>query len=874
MKNYYNYDKEKVLSEFETDLKGISVAEAKKRLEKYGANEIQEGEKKSVLKIFLEQYTDFLVIILILAGIVSAFLGDVESALVIFVVITMNAILGTVQQVKADKSLESLKALSSPVAKVIRDGEKISINSKDVVPGDIVLAEAGDYICADGRIIENYNIKVDESSLTGESISVEKDDTTIEGEVPVGDRKNMVFSGSFVTYGRAEFVVTGTGMDTELGKVAKLLKDTKTKKTPLQQNLDNFGKKLSMIIIVICAILFAVSIFRGDEVIDAFMFAVALAVAAIPEALSSIVTIVLSFGTQKMAKENAIVRKLHAVEGLGSVSIICSDKTGTLTQNKMTVKKYSVNNTVVNEGEADFSKVTDREILYMSILCNDAENKDGNEIGDPTEVALINFGNKYGYDYNDVRSKYPRISEIAFDSDRKLMSTLNVVDGKNTMITKGAVDVLMNRVKYIEKNGEILDITDEDKNKVSEINESFSRNGLRVLAFAKKYTDSKEIGLDDENDMIFVGLISMMDPPREESRDAVLECIGAGIRPVMITGDHKVTASAIAKEIGILKNDSEAVDGAEIDSMTDEELQNYVDKISVYARVSPEHKIRIVRAWQNRGNIVAMTGDGVNDAPALKQADIGVAMGITGSEVAKDSADVVLADDNFATIVKAVENGRNLYINIKNSIKFLLSGNTAGILAVLYASLMGLSVPFAPVHLLFINLLTDSLPAIALGVEPHSKSVMNDKPRPINESILTKDFIIDVIREGIVICIGTMVSYYIGLNAGGSGLAMTMAFSTLCLSRLIHGFNCKSKEPVVFTKKMFNNIYIWGAFFVGFVLLNLVLLVPVLFDLFEITQLTTNLLFTIYGVSLLTFVVNQIIKFIIGKFKKRKRDVL
>ncbi|MBO8434283.1 MAG: cation-translocating P-type ATPase [Tyzzerella sp.] len=867
MKNYYNYDKEKVLSEFETDLKGISVAEAKKRLEKYGANEIQEGEKKSVLKIFLEQYTDFLVIILILAGIVSAFLGDVESALVIFVVITMNAILGTVQQVKADKSLESLKALSSPVAKVIRDGEKISINSKDVVVGDIVLAEAGDYICADGRIIENYNIKVDESSLTGESISVEKDDTTIEGEVPVGDRKNMVFSGSFVTYGRAEFVVTGTGMDTELGKVAKLLKDTKTKKTPLQQNLDNFGKKLSMIIIVICAILFAVSIFRGDEVIDAFMFAVALAVAAIPEALSSIVTIVLSFGTQKMAKENAIVRKLHAVEGLGSVSIICSDKTGTLTQNKMTVKKYSVNNTVVNEGEADFSKVTDREILYMSILCNDAENKDGNEIGDPTEVALINFGNKYGYDYNDVRSKYPRISEIAFDSDRKLMSTLNVVDGKNTMITKGAVDVLMNRVKYIEKNGEILDITDEDKNKVSEINESFSRNGLRVLAFAKKYTDSKEIGLDDENDMIFVGLISMMDPPREESRDAVLECIGAGIRPVMITGDHKVTASAIAKEIGILKNDSEAVDGAEIDSMTDEELQNYVDKISVYARVSPEHKIRIVRAWQNRGNIVAMTGDGVNDAPALKQADIGVAMGITGSEVAKDSADVVLADDNFATIVKAVENGRNLYINIKNSIKFLLSGNTAGILAVLYASLMGLSVPFAPVHLLFINLLTDSLPAIALGVEPHSKSVMNDKPRPINESILTKDFIIDVIREGIVICIGTMVSYYIGLNAGGSGLAMTMAFSTLCLSRLIHGFNCKSKEPVIFTKKMFNNIYIWGAFFIGFILLNLVLLVPVLFDLFEITPLTTNLLFTIYGVSLLTFVANQIIKFIICKVK-------
>lgn len=867
MKNYYNYEKEQILKELKTQKTGISKKEADERLSRYGKNEIQEGEKKSVLKIFLEQYTDFLVIILIAAALISAFLGDIESSAVIFVVITMNAILGTVQQIKADKSLESLKALSSPVAKVIRDGEKISIDSKDVVIGDIVIAEAGDYICADGRIIENYNIKVDESSLTGESISVEKEDINIDGEVPVGDRKNMVFSGSFVTYGRAEFVVTGTGMDTELGKVAKLLKDTKTKKTPLQQNLDNFGKKLSIIILIICGILFAVSIFRGDPVIDAFMFAVALAVAAIPEALSSIVTIVLSFGTQKMAKENAIVRKLHAVEGLGSVSIICSDKTGTLTQNKMTVKKYSVNNEVIDEDKSDFSRKEDKEILYMSILCNDAENKDGNEIGDPTEVALINFGNKYGYDYTEIREKYKRVGEIAFDSDRKLMSTVNIIDGTKTMVTKGAVDVLMNRVKYIVKNGEIVDITNDDKLKIAEINESFSRNGLRVLAFAKKYVDKDEIGLEDENDMIFVGLISMMDPPREESKDAVSECISAGIRPVMITGDHKVTASAIAKEIGILKNESEAVDGAEIDNMTDEELQNYVDKISVYARVSPEHKIRIVRAWQNRGNIVAMTGDGVNDAPALKQADIGVAMGITGSEVAKDAADVVLADDNFATIVKAVENGRNLYINIKNSIKFLLSGNTAGILAVLYASLVGLAVPFAPVHLLFINLLTDSLPAIALGVEPHSKSVMNDKPRPVNESILTKDFIIDVLREGIVICLGTMAAYYIGLNAGGAGMAMTMAFSTLCLSRLIHGFNCKSKEPVIFTKKMLNNKYIWAAFFVGFILLNVVLIVPALFGLFEITPLTTSLLFTVYGLSFATFVVNQAIKFILTKIK-------
>ena len=862
MNEYYNLKKEEVLEKFLVNKNGLSENEVQERINKYGNNEIQEEDKKNIFKIFLEQYKDFLVIILIIAAVISAFLGDVESALVIFVVITMNAILGTVQQINADKSLASLKALSSPIAKVIRNNQKISVNSRDVVPGDIVIAEAGDYICADGRIIENYNIKVDESSLTGESLSVEKEDCIISSNVPVGDRKNMLFSGSFVTYGRAEFVVTGTGMNTEIGKVAKLLKDTKTKKTPLQQNLDNFGKKLSIIIIIICAILFIISIFRGDKVIDAFMFAVALAVAAIPEALSSIVTIVLSFGTQKMAKENAIVRKLHAVEGLGSVSIICSDKTGTLTQNKMTVKKYAINNIIIDEDKYDFSDEKQRELLYMSMLCNDAENKDNNEIGDPTEVALINLGIKYGYDYNEIREKYKRVGEIAFDSDRKLMSTVNIIDNQNIMITKGAVDVILNKVNYILKDGKILDISDKDKVKISEINENFSKNGLRVLAFAKKIVDKTDLTFDDENNMIFVGLISMMDPPREESKDAVLDCISAGIRPVMITGDHKITAAAIAKEIGILKNEEEAVDGYEIDNMSDEQLKDYVDKISVYARVSPEHKIRIVRAWQNRGNIVAMTGDGVNDAPALKQADIGVAMGITGSEVAKDAADVVLTDDNFATIVKSVENGRNLYINIKNSIKFLLSGNTAGILAVLYASIVGLSVPFAPVHLLFINLLTDSLPAIALGVEPHSKSVMKDKPRPINESILTKDFIIDVVMEGLVIAIGTITAFYIGLENGGNGVAMTMAFATLCLSRLIHGFNCKSKDPVLFTKKMFNNIYIWEAFFTGFIFLNAVLTIPALFGLFEITKLTINLLFTIYFISLLTFIVNQVIKFI------------
>ena len=811
--------------------------------------------------IFLEQYKDFLVIILIISAIISGFLGDAESAIVILIVITINAILGTVQTVKAEKSLNSLKKLSGPEAKVERDGIVTQIPSREVTVGDIVILEAGDQVPADGRIIEQASLKIDESALTGESIPVEKSEDTIEKEVPLGDRVNMAFSGSFVTYGRGKYVVTGIGMETEVGKIASLLKTTSEKKTPLQVNLDQFGQKLSILILILCAILMGINVWRGESFGDAFMFAVALAVAAIPEALSSIVTIVLSFGTQKMAREHAIIRKLQAVEGLGSVSVICSDKTGTLTQNKMTVEDYYVAGRRMAKSEVSREDADTKKLMFASILCNDAKNVNGEEIGDPTETALVTFAGNCGMDVEKTREIYARISEVPFDSDRKLMSTVHETEEGTIMLVKGAVDVLSQRMEQIRKNGEEKPMTDKDREDIAEMNQEFSRQGLRVLGFAyKKLEGKKGITAEDEDHLTFLGLISMMDPPREESKDAVAECTRAGIKPVMITGDHKVTAAAIAKRIGILKEESEACEGADIENMSDEELKNFVEHISVYARVSPEHKIRIVKAWQEKGNIVSMTGDGVNDAPALKQADVGVAMGITGTEVAKDAASMVLTDDNFATIVKAVENGRNVYRNIKSSIQFLLSGNFGAILAVLYASIAGLPVPFAPVHLLFINLLTDSLPAIALGLEPHRKDVMDEKPRKKDESILTKDFLLKIVTEGLSIGVMTMIAFMIGYTSEGALLGSTMAFGTLCLSRLFHGYNCKADKPVLFKRGFFNNIYLQGAFLIGFVLITAVLTIPALEGIFSVTSLSITQLLTVYGLAILNIPVIQCIK--------------
>ena len=841
----------------------LTSEQARQNQEKYGFNELVEGKKKSTLQIFLEQYKDFLVIILIIAAIVSGFLGDFESAIVILVVITMNAILGTVQTLKAEQSLDALKQMSAPEAKVIRDGVVKQIPSREVTIGDRVLLEAGDCVPADGKLIECASLKVDESALTGESLSVEKSLDEVPEGAALGDQTNRVFSGSFVTYGRAAYEVTAIGMGTEVGKIASLLKNTSEKRTPLQVNLDDFGKKLSILIIVFCAILFGISIFRGDQPGDAFLFAVALAVAAIPEALSSIVTIVLSFGTQKMAKEHAIIRKLQAVEGLGSVSIVCSDKTGTLTQNKMTVEDYYVDGKRIPVSEINLNDPNQERLLNFSILCNDSSNANGQEIGDPTETALINLGSRLGREAFEVRDVYDRKSEIPFDSDRKLMSTAHVFSGRHVMVVKGAVDVLLTRMTNIRRGETVESMTAERKAEIEAQNLEFSRDGLRVLAFAyKEIEENREITLEDENDLTFLGLIAMMDPPREESKAAVAECIQAGIKPIMITGDHKITAAAIAKRIGILKDESEACEGAVIENMSDEELQEFVPKISVYARVSPEHKIRIVRAWQERGNIVAMTGDGVNDAPALKQANIGVAMGITGTEVSKDAAAMVLTDDNFATIVKAVENGRNLYRNIKFSIQFLLSGNFGAILTVLFASIVGLPVPFAPVHLLFINLLTDSLPAIALGLEPHSKDVMNEKPRPMNESILTRDYLARIGTEGLCIGAMTTIAFLIGLNEGGSLLGSTLAFGTLCTSRLVHGFNCKSNKPVIFTKRFFNNIYLIGAFVLGLLLITGVLMIPGLHNLFSVYTLDGAHLLIVYGLALLNLPIIQLMKWI------------
>ena len=863
MKKIYQQTVEEVLNRVKSRESGLTDEEVKRSREACGWNELTEGKKKSILQIFCEQYKDFLVLILIASAVISGILGDVESAAVIMIVITINAVLGTVQTVKAEQSLQSLKKLSGPQAKVLRDGAVVLLPARKLVVGDVIILEAGDMIPADGRLIENASLKVDESALTGESLAVEKNIDPILEEAALGDRSNMMFSGSFVTYGHGRVVVTDIGMQTEVGKIAGLLKTTSEKQTPLQVSLEEFGKKLSILILVFCGILFAVNVFRGEKISSAFMFAVALAVAAIPEALSSIVTIVLSFGTQKMAKEHAIIRKLQAVEGLGSVSVICSDKTGTLTQNKMTVEDYYIDGKRIAAAAVDVSDPAQSCLLYDSILCNDSTNENGMEIGDPTETALINLGKRYGVEAAEVRRLSPRKGEIPFDSDRKMMSTLHQIDGKNRMIVKGAIDCLMARTEWIWTSAGVRELTEKDKEIIRQQNQDFSMEGLRGRAFAyRDIPDKHLLTAEDENHLVFLGLIAMMDPPREESKAAVAECIKAGIRPVMITGDHKITAAAIAKRIGILHDLSEACEGADIEKMSDDQLKEFVPHISVYARVSPEHKIRIVRAWQQRGKIVAMTGDGVNDAPALKQADIGVAMGVTGTEVAKDAAAMVLTDDNFATIVKAVENGRNLYQNIKNAIQFLLSGNFGAILTVLCASVLGLPIPFAPVHLLFINLLTDSLPAIALGMEPHHGEVMKEKPRSADESILTRNFLSKIGLEGLVIGTVTMIGFMTGYHQDGALLGSTYAFGTLCLARLFHGFNCKSDHPVILTKQFLNNPWLLSAFALGAAFITAVLTLPGLHHVFKVETLDLVQLGFVYLYAFASMLVIQLLKWI------------
>ena len=865
MKDFYLLTKDEVLEQFAVTMQGHSKEKAEKLLEEKGPNMLQEGKRKSTLEVFLSQFADLLVIILIVAAVISMVSGNMESTIVIFTVILMNAILGTVQHKKAEKSLDSLKSLSSPNAKVFRDGAKIEIPSRDVVPGDIVLLEAGDMVVADGRILENFSLQVNESSLTGESTNVDKQAVDLDAEAPLGDRVNMVYSSSLVTYGRATVVVTGTGMDTEIGKIAALMNATKEKKTPLQISLDQFSSRLAMVIMIISAIVFGLSIYREMPILDSLMFAVALAVAAIPEALSSIVTIVQAMGTQKMAKENAIIKELKAVESLGCVSVICSDKTGTLTQNKMTVQNVYVDGQTIAPSELELKNQLHRYLLYNALLTNDSSIVDGKGIGDPTEYCLLEMVRSIDLNEEIFRELMPRMAEIPFDSDRKLMSTKYMLHGQPTIMTKGALDVLLDRTSRIRTSDGVRPITEADREVILAKNMEFSQNGLRVLAFAYKETEvDANLDLVDEDDYIFIGLISMMDPPREESKAAVADAKRAGIKPIMITGDHKITATAIAKQIGIFEEGDLAVTGVELDAMSEEELAEKIDRISVYARVSPENKIQIVNAWQKKGNIVAMTGDGVNDAPALKKADIGVAMGITGTEVSKDAAAMILTDDNFATIIKAVTNGRNVYRNIKNAIKFLLSGNMAGIMSVLYTSIFALPVPFAPVHLLFMNLLTDSLPAIAIGMEPAEEGLLDKKPRDPKQSILNKEFLMQLLAQGGLIAICTMIAFHIGLNAGDEALASTMAFATLTLARLFHGFNCRS-ELSIFKIGFKCNMASVGAFVAGIVLLLLVLFVPFLSRLFAVSVLTGVQIATIFGLAFIPTVVIQLFRVIKNK---------
>lgn len=878
MQEFWKQSEDELRQEFRTGTDGLTGSQVETIRQEKGENVLAEGKQKSILAVFFSQFCDLLIIILLIAAGISMFSGNVESTIVIVAVLIMNAVLGTVQHVKAQKSLDSLKQLSSPVAKVLRDGSITEIPSREVVPGDIVMLEAGDMIVADGRILHNYSLQVNESALTGESTNVDKSDEVLTGEIPLAERINMVHSGSLVTYGRAQVLITSTGMDTEIGKIAGMMNDIGERKTPLQVSLDQFSKHLAILIMIISVIVFGLCILRKMPVIDSLMFAVALAVAAIPEALSSIVTIVQAMGTQKMAREQAIIKDLKAVESLGCVSVICSDKTGTLTQNKMTVQKIYIDNKELKPEEADIRDQLQRYLLYNAVLTNDSSLVDGKGIGDPTEYALLEMFRKIPIPSDDtilkeglhegiLRQSMERLEELPFDSDRKLMTTKYCLHGIPTILTKGAVDVLLDRCVSIRTSEGILPMDEEQRSKIQDENRRFSEQGLRVLAFAYRETD-EPLTMEEEKEYIFLGLISMMDPPRPEAMAAVADAKHAGIRPVMITGDHKITATAIAREIGIFETGDMAVTGMELDAMSDEELSQNIEKISVYARVSPENKIRIVEAWQKKGKIVSMTGDGVNDAPALKRADIGVAMGITGTAVSKDAAAMILADDNFATIMKAVLNGRNVYRNIKNAILFLLSGNMAAILSVLYTSILGLPVPFAPVHLLFINLLTDSLPAIAIGMEATDVALFDEKPRDPSEGILNRKFFLRMLLQGGLIGIVVMLAYYMGHPASEPAVASTYAFATLTLARLFHGFNCRT-EKSIFRAGFRSNPYSIGAFFAGVLLLLLVLLVSPLQSLFSVAGISGVVLLRITGLAIAPTVIIQLIK-IISEHTKRQ----
>lgn len=843
---YYRQEADQVLQDVDSSTQGLSGQEAEKRIEAEGYNELKGKKKTPTWKLFLENFKDPMVIVLLVAVTVQLVLGQWVESIIIFFVLILNAIISVVQTRKAESSIDALRQMSAPEAKVIRDGKKQSVAARELVRGDIVLLEAGDYVPADGRLLESGSLKVDEGMLTGESEAVDKHIDVIGADAPIGDRRNMVFSGSLVVYGRGTVVITGTALNTEIGKIAGLIESAEAKQTPLQRKLESFSKKLGIFILLLCIVIFGVEagrIWFANEVVDmtaailnALMFAVAVAVAAIPEALSSIVTIVLSVGTNKMAKQHAIIRKLPAVESLGSTSVICTDKTGTLTQNKMTVVDYFLPDGSTDDFPDDPEQWSEgeRRLLHIAVLCNDSNiNDEGKELGDPTEVALIAFSNKKNKNYNEIREQFPREGEIPFDSDRKLMSTIHTFDDQKAMLTKGGPDVLIGRCTQVFVGDEVVPLTDEIRERMQTANEDFSNRALRVLAYGYKIipNEQTEVGIDDEQELILVGLSAMIDPPRAEVAGSIAESKKAGIRTVMITGDHKTTAQAIGRDIGLMDDQDIAVTGQELDQMSEQELDNQLEKIAVYARVSPENKIRIVRAWQKKGKITAMTGDGVNDAPALKQADIGVAMG-SGTDVAKDSAAMILTDDNFVSIVNAVGVGRTVFDNIKKAIAYLFAGNLGAIIAILFALLMDWINPFTAIQLLFINLANDSLPAIALGMEKAEPDVMSRKPRDINEGIFAGGTMQAVITRGALIGIAVILSQYIGLQHSPE-MSVAMAFTTLILARTFQTFAARSNVQTAFGVGILSNKYVLGAVALCLCLYGVTLL-PGVRDIFSI----------------------------------------
>lgn len=896
-RNWFNKTFKEVEKKLETDLeKGLSKEKVEERQEKYGFNELQQVAKKSLFQRFLEQFKDFSIIVLIIAAIVSGIVGvlqgeGITDTIIILIVVIVNAIIGVAQESKAEKSLEALQKLSDHASKVIRNENMEVVPSKELVPGDIVVLDTGDYIPADLRIIEAVNLKTQESSLTGESVPVEKTSEIIEEqEIGIGDRKNMLFSSSLVTYGRGKGIVVETGMTTEVGKIAGMINSTEKQETPLQQKLDKLGKTLGIAALVICAVIFILGILQGKEIISMFMTAVSLAVAAIPEGLVAVSTIVLAIGVQKMVKKNAIVKRLPAVETLGSATVICSDKTGTLTQNKMTVERI-----FWNDATREASNISDDEIdeeltklVYANMLCNDTKiSSDGTLTGDPTETALVDMGFKLNFDPS-IYDRMERVEEIPFDSDRKLMTTVNKVGDKYVVYTKGGIDEILKRCTSYEIGGQISEELESYINKIRQENEKMAQNALRVLGCAYKEIDhipTKEEMKTIENDLIFIGMVGMIDPPREEAKLAVEKCKTAGIKTVMITGDHKITATAIAKKLGILENDDEAITGLELEQMTDEELEKNVRHYSVYARVSPEHKVRIVKAWQKNGEVVAMTGDGVNDSPALKKADIGCAMGIVGTDVAKEAADVILTDDNFATVVSAVEEGRKIYDNILKVIQFLLSSNIGEVVVLFFATLLtplfskwfgitdinGLEI-LLPIHILWINLVTDSLPALALAFDPANSDIMQRKPIKPGKGIFTKGMTWRVVYQGIMIGGLTLAAFMIGLattkepigtltlDQSKIEVGQTMAFVTLALSELVHVFNVRDNKKSIFKTGIFNNMKLIGAIIISAVLMFVILLIPGLREIFSIPVLPKENIIELICLVIAPIVIVEIFK--------------